>query len=368
MQFAHDHRLERGWRTGRHLHPHDLAAAAAFERGLELAHEVFGLVLDLEIAVAQDAEGTVAHYPIAGEKLADVQDQEFLKWQEAVAAFRGERDEAVDLRRNRQKRAQGALVERALELECEGKAFVRDEREGVGGVHRQRREDRKDLVEEHILEMPLIFLGQLAAHANLDAVLGQLAGQLRKDHLLMRHQAAGVLVDQGKLFGGAQAIERGRGIAGAGQFAQARDADSVELVKVRGRDRQEPQALQKRHARILGFLENAPVEAKPAQLAVIEAARPAEVGVDLDRIGKGAFEKIGVAHGGLEFLCLLDQLSAAWGGIVQQRPRQGHIDLAPLRQGRGIEIGHHPRGGGERAVDAAHQIGDEGRRRGYLAI
>ena len=46
-------------RPGRYLQPHHLAPAAAFQRHLEFAHQILGLVLDLKIAVAQHAEAAV---------------------------------------------------------------------------------------------------------------------------------------------------------------------------------------------------------------------------------------------------------------------------------------------------------------------
>ena len=55
--------------------------------------------------------------------------------------------------------------------------------------------------------------------------------------------------------------------------AQARHAHHVELVEVGGGDRQEAQALEQRMALVLGFLEHAPVELEPGQLAVEKAAR-----------------------------------------------------------------------------------------------
>ena len=55
--------------------------------------------------------------------------------------------------------------------------------------------------------------------------------------------------------------------------AQARHAHHVELVEVRGGDRQEAQALEQRMALVLGFLQHPPIELEPGQLAVEKAAR-----------------------------------------------------------------------------------------------
>ena len=55
------------------LEPDHRAAAAALERGLEQAHQVFGFFLDFDVAVADDAEGALPLHGIAGEQLADEQ-------------------------------------------------------------------------------------------------------------------------------------------------------------------------------------------------------------------------------------------------------------------------------------------------------
>ena len=54
---------------------------------------------------------------------------------------------------------------------------------------------------------------------------------------------------------------------------QAGDADHVEFVEVVGRDRQEAQPLQQRMARVAGLLEHPLVEGEPGQLAIDEASR-----------------------------------------------------------------------------------------------
>ena len=58
---------------------HDFAPAAAFQGDLEFADQVFGFVLDLKIAVAQDAKGAVALDGIARIKRAQMQKQHFFE-------------------------------------------------------------------------------------------------------------------------------------------------------------------------------------------------------------------------------------------------------------------------------------------------
>ena len=49
------------------------AAAAALQRGLEQAHQVFGLFLDFEFGVADDAERALPLDGVAGKQPADEQ-------------------------------------------------------------------------------------------------------------------------------------------------------------------------------------------------------------------------------------------------------------------------------------------------------
>ena len=86
--------------AGVDLEPDDDAASALLQRRLEQAHEILGLLLDLEVAVADEAEGALPLDRVAGEELADEQHGDALERDEAGGAGLGEvgqADEAVDL-------------------------------------------------------------------------------------------------------------------------------------------------------------------------------------------------------------------------------------------------------------------------------
>mmetsp|Transcript_9061 Transcript_9061/g.15098 ORF Transcript_9061/g.15098 Transcript_9061/m.15098 type:complete len:232 (+) Transcript_9061:120-815(+) len=68
---------------------HNFATAASLQGNLKFAHEVLGLVFDLQIAVTQNAEGTVAFGFVTGEDAVQMQDQQLLKGQDAQGAIRG---------------------------------------------------------------------------------------------------------------------------------------------------------------------------------------------------------------------------------------------------------------------------------------
>ena len=67
--------LHEAAQLGRHrrldLEPDHRAAAAALERGLEQPHQILGLFLDLDVAVADDAERALPLHRVAGKQLAE---------------------------------------------------------------------------------------------------------------------------------------------------------------------------------------------------------------------------------------------------------------------------------------------------------
>jgi hypothetical protein len=102
-------------------------------------------------------------HPVAGEEAFEVEEQELLERQEAqLARGRLQADEAGDLLGDRQERLEVALVGLALELEGEREAGVRDEGEGVRGVDGERREDREDLAQEHVVEFAAVVVRELS--------------------------------------------------------------------------------------------------------------------------------------------------------------------------------------------------------------
>ncbi len=158
------------------LEPDHRAAAAALERGLEQADEVFGLFLDFEFGVPDDAECALALDGVAGEQPPDEQAGGlFERDQPRRRAFLGggDADEAVDLAGHADQRVHRLAVGDPRQLQRHGEAEIRDEREGVRGVDRQRRQQREDVAEEVILDPGAFGLGDVAPVDQLDADLGQ---------------------------------------------------------------------------------------------------------------------------------------------------------------------------------------------------
>jgi hypothetical protein len=70
-------------------------------------------------------------------------------------------------------------------MQRDGKAEARDERERMRRIDRQRRQQRKDVVEEVILDPGSLGLGDIAAVDENEADLGQDGTQIAPDRLLV---------------------------------------------------------------------------------------------------------------------------------------------------------------------------------------
>ena len=144
------------------VEPDHRAAAAALERGLEQPHQVFGLFLDLDLGVADDAERALPLHRIAGEQLADEQaGHAFDRDQAHFAAVAGLRqaDEALDPVRHADERIHRLAVPGARQLQGDGEAEIGNERERMRRIDGERRQQREDMGEKMILEPGLLRLG-----------------------------------------------------------------------------------------------------------------------------------------------------------------------------------------------------------------
>jgi hypothetical protein len=299
MELFDDLRLQVLRRARADLQAHDLPPAAALERGLEFAHEVLGLFLHLQIAVAQDAEGAGPGQFVAREQRPHVQQQKLLQRQEPRAAIgRGQAHETVDLAGDRQQRLQRPPVPRAPHLQRQRETFVRDEGKRVRRVDGQRRQDREDAGEELLLEVFLVGGLQRRARHHRDPLAFQVLPQRHPRGLLMLHQAPGIGVDQLQLLRRRATVIGGSGVPLQRQFPEARHAHGVEFVEVARADRHEAHPLQKRHAGVLGLLQHAPVEGEPAQFPVEEPPRATGLRIGKDgRLGQRSVQEIGETHG-----------------------------------------------------------------------
>ena len=68
-----------------------MAPAAAFQGGFKLAHQIFGFFFDLDIAIAQDPEYSLADFLVSRKQAGDMDDNDMLQRDETdltVAAVR----------------------------------------------------------------------------------------------------------------------------------------------------------------------------------------------------------------------------------------------------------------------------------------
>ena len=159
------------------LEPDDVAAAPALERGLVERDEVLGLLLHLDVTVAQDPEGAVAARQEARKQTRQEHADHRLDADEAdrrhAVASRGlvqrQPDEAHELARDRQQRVHGGAVALAPQLHAHGDAAVLDERERVRGIDGQRRQDGQVLGDELPVEPFALGGPQLLGLDDVDA-------------------------------------------------------------------------------------------------------------------------------------------------------------------------------------------------------
>ena len=183
------------------LQADDGAAAPALQHRLEQEHQIFGFFLDLDLAVADDAEIAEAGDLEAREEPVEIEADQVLQRQEADRLAR-QADEAGDLRRQDDQGAQLALVLGPAQIEHDGEAEIGNEGKRMRRIDGQRRQDRKYLVEEEGVE-PLHLLGRhLAGIDDGDAAGAHLLAQPAPAGLLIAHELARQRVDGGKLLGG----------------------------------------------------------------------------------------------------------------------------------------------------------------------
>ena len=251
-----------------------------FSASLELADEVLGLLLDLHVAVADDAEQAAAEQLAAGKQPLEEQAAGSsraamnLRAAAPLGLARAAAPRTVDAARaSAPARRRSCCPTFRCSFSARQKPRFGDERERVG-------RDRSPAASAPGTDGS----GRSARQPSRSAPVTSRASSRRRPSdgelpaQLAARCAAGRAMSSARLGVGAQQLF-GRGEAVLAQRAhtlahlglQARDAHHVELVEVVGRDRQEAQPLQQRVARVHRLLQHAPVERQPGELAVEEA-------------------------------------------------------------------------------------------------
>ena len=260
-----------GRRVGFDIEPDHRTAAAAFERGLEQPHQIFGLFEDFQFRVADDAERAQPLYRVTREQLVDEQaGRAFDRNEPRFARVAGLRqtDEPVDAVRHADQRIHRPAVSHARKLQGNREAEIGNERERVRRIDGERRQQRKNVREKEILEPGLLRLADIGSVNQRNAGFRERPPQLAPLGLLILDQQQHGFGNAHKLLGGCQAFGAFGADAGAHLRSKAGDAHHEKFVEVVGRDREELQPLQQGIAAIGGFFENAPVEIEPGEFAV----------------------------------------------------------------------------------------------------
>ncbi len=247
-----------------------------FSADLEQPHQILGLFLDFEIAVADDAERTLPLDHVAGEQTVDEQANRVLEQDEAGHSrmtVGGDADETFDLGRHADKSVQWPAIALARQLQRERKAQIGNERERVRRVNRHRRQNREDVLHEIVVEPGALVLADLVAADDDNACLFQIALNGQPTALLVMCEFDDDFVDAVELLGGRPAVRAHYGDASADLPLEARDADHEEFIEIVRRDRQETELFEHRMVRIVRLFHHPPVELKPAEFAVDEAFR-----------------------------------------------------------------------------------------------
>ncbi len=238
------------------------------------AHQVFGFFLDLDIAVADDAEGAAGHHRVAGKQAVEIKpDGVFQRDEARLVVEIGQADEALKLRRHGKQRRHRLAIVAARDADHHDEAEIRNEREGMRGVDGERRKNGENLLAEFAVESDAVFCRELIGLHDHDAGIGHRHAQFGPDLLLLGNKLARHRVDAGELLRRRQPIVGKRRHARIDHAFEASHAHHVKFVEVGRRNGKEAQPLQHRMAQILRLFQHAAVESKPRQFAIDKAQR-----------------------------------------------------------------------------------------------
>src|SRR6202171_5163501 len=152
--------------------------------------------------------------------------------------------------------------------------FVQELRKRVTGIDRQWCQHLEDFLLKVTTRPGGAFRAQLCHIANANAVLGQLRNKfVIPERVLGRDQLAHNALDAIECLGRTQAIGPNVARRALDLLLDAGDANLEEFVEVGAEDGQKFYALDQWLGRVLRFLQDAPIELEPAQLAIDEILR-----------------------------------------------------------------------------------------------
>ena len=266
--FAHQ-RLDVGGRIVVEFDPDDPPAPSPLDRRAEISHQILGLIVDLDVAVAKDTERAVSDLGEAGEQLIEMGDDRRFDGNEADRlAETGKRDEARQGRRDHQQFGEMLALSPACQAEHQAEPAIGDERKRVRRVDRLGSQHRQYLFTEMVRQPASLTRCQRIGGDHLQPVFGQGLAQQYPLRLLCHHQRIGLGADRVELLGRGATVDRQ--ILDSAQLLpfQAGDAGREEFVDVRSGDGQEAQSLKQRMRHVGRLLQHPAVECQPRQFAV----------------------------------------------------------------------------------------------------
>jgi hypothetical protein len=153
-------------------------------------------------------------------------------------------------------------------------ALVQELRERMAGIDRERSEHRKNFLAEIALRPGGAFRVEIGHVVHPNAVLGQRGRDVVLPKCVFRgDQLPRGALDGVKELGGTQAIGPHVARFAFDLLLDPGDANLEKFVEISAEDGEELHPLDQRLRRVLRFLENAPIEFEPTQLAIDEIFR-----------------------------------------------------------------------------------------------
>ena len=293
-----------------HLEPHDRPEVALPDDLLERLHQIGGLVLlDLEVGVAGNPEGVRGDDLEPRKEQVQIGRHDLLEPHE-VGRFRLAQTEArvltgLVLARDAHQPAkdlrhldasEAGAVDLVVDRHRQIDAQVRDVREGMARIERQRRQRRVDLALEMAAQELALLALELVVVEHLDALAAQPGRDVREPAaaLELEHRPQ-PLVDRRHLLGRRHPVRWRHHRSRLELAAQPGDPDHEELVEVAAKDRQELRPLEQRRFLVERLFEHPPVELQPAQLAVEIVGPVSQIRADTVFLGAGDRNRAGHA-------------------------------------------------------------------------
>lgn len=250
-------------------------AAEVAEFFLDFFEEVFGFFLvDVEVAVAGDAEGVGADDAVAGEEGVGAAFDDVAEEDEALAtAVAG----GVEADETGEDTGDGEDDDEVfdfggfgvIEGDDDVEGFVAELGEGVGLVNGEGGEDGEDLFVEVGLDPGEFAGGELVGGFEGDAFEGEGGDEVVVPAAVLVFDEGGDDgVDAAELFAWAEAVVAEGGDVAIDLLDKAGDADFEKFVEVGGDDGEEFDALEEGVEGRLGLFEDAAVEGEPGEFAV----------------------------------------------------------------------------------------------------